>query len=75
MHAITFAAPNAQGAATVHAIASGLRDPAGVAFRNGALYVSAVSRILRFDDIERSLASPPTPVVECEQQNNESAGR
>jgi glucose/arabinose dehydrogenase len=61
VHAVTFAAPNAQGAATV--IASGLRDPAGVAFRNGALYVSAVSRILRFDDIERSLASPPTPVV------------
>jgi glucose/arabinose dehydrogenase len=47
----------------VHTIASGLRDPAGVAFRNGALYVSAVSRILRFDDIERRLDRPPAPVV------------
>ena len=37
--------------------------PAGVAFRDGALYVSAVSRILRFDDIERRLDAPPTPVV------------
>jgi glucose/arabinose dehydrogenase len=47
----------------VHTIASGLRDPAGVAFRGGALYVSAVSRILRFDDIERRLANPPEPIV------------
>ena len=44
-------------------IASGLREPAGVAFRDGALYVSAIDRILRFDDIERRLADPPPPVV------------
>ncbi len=42
-------------------IASGLREPAGVAFRDRALYVSAISRILRFDDIERRLADPPAP--------------
>ena len=47
----------------VRTIATGLREPAGVAFRNGALYVSAVSRILRFDDIERRLLNPPAPVV------------
>jgi glucose/arabinose dehydrogenase len=46
-----------------HVIATGLREPAGVAFRDGALYVSAVSRILRFDDIEKRLANPPAPVV------------
>ena len=51
------------GDAVVRTIASGLREPAGVAFRDGALYVSAVSRILRFDDIERRLANPPPPVV------------
>ena len=61
--AITFAGRNGEGQATVQPIASGLRDPAGVAFRGGALYVSAVSRILRFDDIERRLQSPPPPVV------------
>jgi glucose/arabinose dehydrogenase len=52
-----------QRAPVVHTIASGLREPTGVAFRNGALYVSAVSRILRFDDIERRLANPPDPVL------------
>src|SRR5919109_3350987 len=32
----------------VHVIASGLTMPSGVAFRDGALYVAAVNRILRF---------------------------
>jgi glucose/arabinose dehydrogenase len=63
VYALTFAAPNAGGEATIHTIASGLRDPGGVAFRDGALYVSSVNRILRFDDIERRLQSPPQPVV------------
>ncbi len=63
VHALTFAAPNAGGTATVQRIASGLREPAGVAFRNGALYVSAISRILRYDGIEARLQSPPAPVV------------
>jgi glucose/arabinose dehydrogenase len=49
--------------ATVRVIASDLHEPAGVAFRNGALYVSAISRILRYDDIESRLDKPPTPVV------------
>jgi glucose/arabinose dehydrogenase len=44
-------------------IASNLKSPAGVAFRDGALYVSAINRILRFDDIEDHLADPPAPVV------------
>ena len=61
--AVTLPAPATTGTARVRAIASGLRDPSGVAFREGALYVSAVSRILRFDDIERRLDDPPAPVV------------
>src|SRR5258708_36401060 len=48
---------------SVTTIASGLKMPVGVAFRNGALYVSAVDRILRFDDVERTLPGPPRPVV------------
>ena len=44
-------------------IASGLELPVGVAFQDGALYVSAVSRILRFDGIEGKLETPPHPVV------------
>lgn len=57
----------ASGPAVVRVIARGLRDPAGVAFRDGALYVSAVSRILRFDGIERRLDDPPAPVVVTER--------
>ena len=51
------------GEAVVRVVASGLREPAGVAVRDGALYVSAIDRILRFDDIERRLTDPPAPVV------------
>jgi len=63
VHALKLPPPGTKGAAAIQLIASGLREPAGVAFRDGALYVSAVSRILRFDDIERRLANPPAPVV------------
>ena len=47
----------------VHLIAKGLRMPSGVAFKDGALYVAAIDRILRYDDIENKLAAPPSPVV------------
>jgi len=58
VYAVTLPRAGAQDAARVRTIASSLRDPAGVAFRNGALYVSAVSRILRYDEIEKRLAEP-----------------
>lgn len=47
----------------VREIASGLRMPSGVAFRDGALYVAAVNTILRFDDIEARLDDPPAPAI------------
>jgi glucose/arabinose dehydrogenase len=47
----------------VHTIASGLRSPNGVAWKDGALYVAEISRVLRFDGIDDKLASPPKPVV------------
>lgn len=40
-----------------------LNMPSGVAFRNGSLYVAAVNRVLRYDNIEKKLANPPEPVV------------
>lgn len=55
-----------------YTLATGLRMPNGVAFRNGSLYVAEVSRILRFDDIENRLANPPTPVVVYDQYPAES---
>jgi glucose/arabinose dehydrogenase len=49
--------------ADVSVIARGLNTPNGVAFREGALFVAEIDRILRFDDIERRLDDPPRPVV------------
>src|SRR5258708_3670256 len=51
------------GVAAVRTIASGLPMPVGVAYRNGQLYVSAVSRILRLDGIDDRLSNPPPPAV------------
>ena len=55
-------------------IASGLDQPNGVAMRNGALYVATRSRLLRFDDIEKHLDAPPTPVVLRSDLPNPNAG-
>jgi glucose/arabinose dehydrogenase len=51
------------GTALVRTLANGLRDPSGVAFHDGALYVTALDRLLRFDDIERRLADSKPPAV------------
>ena len=61
VHALKFDA--AYRVTQTHLVAAGLQLPVGVAFRDGALYVSAVSRILRFDGIEKRLADPPPPAV------------
>lgn len=52
-----------QHADAVHVVARGLLMPKGVAFRDGSLYVAAINRILRFDNIETRLDNPPEPVV------------
>jgi glucose/arabinose dehydrogenase len=51
------------GKTHVYEIASGLRLPNGVAFRDGSLYIGASSTIYRLDSIESRLANPPKPVV------------
>ena len=61
---------------TVHVLARNLFMPCGVAFRSGSpkhspvappgggsLFVAEVNRVIRYDDIENNLASPPSPVV------------
>ncbi|MEP1033089.1 sorbosone dehydrogenase family protein [Ekhidna sp.] len=45
-----------------YVIASGMRMPNGVAFKDGSLYVAEVSKLWRFDNIESSLDNPPNPV-------------
>lgn len=54
---------NDQKADETYVIASGLNMPNGVAFRNGSLYVAEVNRVLRFDNVEENLKTPPKPVV------------
>ncbi len=61
VHALKF--DDAHRVTRTHLVAEGLQLPVGVAFRGGALYVSAVSRILRFDGIEKRLENPPPAVV------------
>lgn len=60
-------------AGKLHIVASGLRMPVGVAWRNGSLYVSAVNRILRFADIARHLDDAPKPAVVRADFPNETA--
>ncbi len=54
-------------------IARGLNMPNGVAFRDGALYVAEINRILRFDDIENRLDNPPQPTVVSEAYPSDEA--
>jgi glucose/arabinose dehydrogenase len=42
-----------------YVIASGLKMPNGVAFKDGDLYVAELNRILRFPNIESQLENPP----------------
>ncbi|HVZ97190.1 MAG TPA: PQQ-dependent sugar dehydrogenase [Chitinophagaceae bacterium] len=47
----------------IYTIAAGLNAPNGVAFRDGSLYIGAISAIYRLDSIESKLSNPPAPVV------------
>lgn len=55
---------NADGKAdSKYILATDLRMPNGVAFKDGDLYVAELSRILRFKDIENNLTNPTYEVV------------
>ncbi len=47
----------------LHLIDEDLELPSGLAYHDGSLYVAAVSRIYRYDDIDNQLDTPPAPVV------------
>lgn len=47
----------------IYVIAEDLEMPSGLTYWEGSLYVAAVSRILRYDDIDSHLQDPPEPVV------------
>lgn len=61
-----YALPNRDGdgkADAVLTLLKGLNTPNGVAFRDGALYVAEIGRVLRYDGILDRLRNPPRPVV------------
>ena len=47
----------------VYEVATGLEQPNGVAFKDGALYVAAVSRLYKYSNIEQQLSNPPDPEI------------
>jgi glucose/arabinose dehydrogenase len=51
------------GKKTVKTIIKGLRMPTGVAFRDGALYVIDIDKLLRYDNAEANLDKMPEPKV------------
>lgn len=53
-------------------IADDLKMPVGVAFKDGALYVSATDRILKYDNIENKLNNPPQPIIVSKAFPNET---
>lgn len=54
---------DADGKRTVKTILKGLNMPTGLAYRDGALYVVAINKLLRYDNVEANLDHMPAPVV------------
>ena len=52
---------------TLFTLATGLNMPAGVAWHEGDLYVSAVNRIVKLPRIAERLGAPPAPVTVTDQ--------
>jgi glucose/arabinose dehydrogenase len=62
VYALT-AQEGANHAGAVITLLRGLKEPNGVVFHNGSLYVAEDYRIARYDNIESRLKNPPAPVV------------
>ncbi len=56
----------------VYTIAKDLNMPNGVAFKDGSLYVSALDKIYRYDDIENKLDNPPPAVLITDKYPNKT---
>jgi glucose/arabinose dehydrogenase len=57
-----YAITDTGGKREVKTLLSGLTQPNGLAIKDGALYVLAINRVLRYDNIEDKLADPGAPV-------------
>ena len=70
VHAVPFDASFKAQAPSV--LASGLQMPVGVAYRDGSLYVSAVSRILRYDEVDKRPLVAPSAVTVTDRLPSET---
>lgn len=57
-----YAVMDRDGKRTSKVIAEKLNQPNGVLYKNGSLYVAAINKVLRYDNIEANLDNIPTPV-------------
>ena len=57
-----YAVMDRDGKRTVKVLAEKLTQPNGVLFHNGSLYVAAINKVLRYDNIESNLENIPAPV-------------
>jgi glucose/arabinose dehydrogenase len=57
-----YAITEKDGKREVRTLLSGLTQPNGLAFKDGSLYVLAINRVLRYDNIEDKLDNPGDPV-------------
>jgi glucose/arabinose dehydrogenase len=57
-----YAITNKDGKREAKVLLQGLTQPNGLAFKDGALYVFAINKVFRYDNIEDKLDNPPQPV-------------
>jgi glucose/arabinose dehydrogenase len=57
-----YAITNKDGKREAKALFQGLTQPNGLAFKDGSLYVFAINKVLRYDNIEDKLDNPGDPV-------------
>ena len=64
-----YAITNKDGKREAKVLLQGLTQPNGLAIKDGALYVLAINKVFRFDDIENKLDNPGTGVELTEKFN------
>lgn len=57
-----YAVMDKDGKRTSKVVVDKLNQPNGVLYKNGSLYVAAINKVLRFDNIEANLDNIPAPV-------------
>jgi glucose/arabinose dehydrogenase len=64
-----YAITNKDGKREAKVLLQGLTQPNGLAFKDGALYVFAINKVFRYDNIEDKLDNPGQPVELTEKYN------